>query len=345
MIFQVMTNGFTKRKVGTMTLGEKLKKLRSDKRIALNEISRVTKIRIEYLQCLEDGKYDGLPADVYVRGFLKSYGDFLGVDENSLVKLFEKETGIRKNLEKGKNLGKKKSKTKPLNISVFIFTPKKIVLSLVAILVFGVFFYLYREAGSLSDTPRLIILSPSTNSQIEGKSVFVEGKTDKDARVLINDQAVLVSDEGKFRENITLQSGINIIHIKAVNKFQKEISESITLQAKYEEEKTEFSTGENATENMPDQGVSTSSDKALQIELSVDPGPVWVSVETDGSLVFSGTIIFGVVQKFSANDKIVVNSGQANATYIKLNGEDKGTLGKESGSIKGVVFAKDDKKQ
>jgi hypothetical protein len=41
----------------------------------------------------------------------------------------------------------------------------------------------------------------------------------------------------------------------------------------------------------------------------------------------------------------VVNSGQANATYIKLNGEDKGTLGKESGSIKGVVFAKDDKKQ
>jgi cytoskeletal protein RodZ len=340
-----MTNGFTKRKVGTLTLGEKLKKLRSDKRIALNEISRVTKIRLEYLQCLEDGKYDELPADVYVRGFLKSYGDFLGVDESSLVKLFEKETGIKKNLEKGKNFGKENSKIKPLDISIFIFTPKKIVLSILAILFVGVFFYLYREAGSLSDTPRLIILSPESNSEIDGKSVFVEGKTDKDARVFINDQLVLVSDEGKFRENITLQSGINIIHIKAINKFKKEISESITLQAKYEEETTEFATEENANENSSDQGVLNYSDKAVQVELSVDPGPVWVSVETDGNLVFSGTIIFGVIQKFSANDKIVVNSGQANATHVKLNGEDNGTLGKEKGSIKGVVFAKEDEKQ
>lgn len=340
-----MTNGFTKRKVGTLTLGEKLKKLRSDRRVALNEISRVTKIRVEYLQFLEEGKYDELPADVYVRGFLKSYGDFLGVDENSLVKLFEKEKGIKKNLEKGKNLGQKNLKIKPLNISAFIFTPKKIVLSLVAVLVFSVFFYLYREAGSLSDTPRLIIFNPEPNSQIEGKMVSLEGKTDKDAQVFINDQLILVSDEGMFREDISLQSGINVIHVKAVNKLQKETAENVTVQSKYVEENAELLDEERNVENLSDEDISNLSDETVQIELSVDPGPVWVSVEADGNLIFSGTVLSGAVQKFSAHDKIVISSGQANATYIKLGGEDKGTLGKESGSIKGVVFAKDDKKQ
>jgi cytoskeletal protein RodZ len=337
-----MTNGFTKRKVGTLTLGEKLRKLRSDKRIALNEVSRVTKIRLEYLQYLEEGKYDELPADVYVRGFLKSYGDFLGFDEQNLIKLFEKEKGIKKNLEKVKNPNKANAKIKPLNISFFVFTPKKIVLTLVAMLIFGAFFYLYLEAGSLTDTPRLIVLSPEPNSQVEGNSVSLEGKTDKDARVFVNDQAVIVSDAGKFREDISLQSGINIIRIKAVNKFQKETAENVTVQAKYPEENASGDEGEEKTnENLSDPANLLSDDNAVQIELQVDPGPVWVSVEADGNLVFSGTVLSGTVQKFSARDKIVIGSGQANATYIKFNGEDKGALGKESGAIKDVVFAKD----
>jgi cytoskeletal protein RodZ len=340
-----MTNGFTKRKVGTLTLGEKLKKLRSDKRIALNEVSRVTKIRVEYLQFLEEGAYDELPADVYVRGFLKSYGDFLGVDEQGLMRLFEKEKGIKKNLEKGKSSGKSAAKIRPLNISTFIFTPRKIVLFFVAIIVSGAFFYLYREAGSLTDMPRLIILNPESNSQVEGNSVLLEGKTDKDARVFINEQLVLVDDNGKFKEDISLQSGINIIHIRAVNKFQKEASQSVTVQAKYAEGNADSLAGNRSGEDLSDQSVLPTDDEAVQIELSVDPGPVWVSIEADGSLVFSGTVLTGSVQKFSARDKIVIGSGQANATYIKLNGEDKGTLGKENGAIEGVIFAKEDKRQ
>ncbi len=322
-----------------MTLGEKLKKLRSDKRIALNEVSRVTKIRVEYLQCLEDGKYDELPADVYVRGFLKSYGDFLGVDEYSLVRLFEKEKGIKKNLEKGKNPSKKKIKIQSPNISAFIFTPKKIILFLVAVFVAGAFFYLYREAGSLTDNPRLIILNPEPNSQVEGNTVSLEGKTDKDARVFVNDQVVLVDDNGKFKEDISLQSGINVIHVRALNKFQKEAAENVTVQAKYDSSTDVANDG--AAGNLSGENVSLTDNKAVQVELSVDPGPVWISVEADGNLVFSGTVLAGAVQKFSARDKIVIGSGQANATYIKLNGEDKGTLGKEAGAIKGVVFAKD----
>jgi hypothetical protein len=220
-----------------------------------------------------------------------------------------------------------------------------VVLFFIAILTLIVFFYLYHEAGMLTDTPRLIILNPEPNSQVEEKSISLEGKTDKDAQIFINDQIVLVDDSGKFKEDISLQSGINVIRVKAVNKFKKEAVENITVQSKYVDESADSQKEEGMTNDSSGQDVLQMDDMAVQIELRVDPGPVWISAEADGNLIFSGTVLAGAVQKFSAHDKITISSGQANATYIKLNGEEKGTLGKESGAIKGVVFAKGDKKQ
>ncbi len=332
-------NGFTKKKVGTLTLGEKLKKLRSDKRIALNEISRVTKIRVEYLEYLEEGKYDELPADVYVRGFLKSYGDFLGVDEQNLIKLFEKEKGINKNLKKGKNPAKEDSKIKPINISTFVFTPQKFALFFSIIVVLATFFYLYRQAGSLTNVPRLIIFNPETNSEVRGNLVLLEGKTDKDARVFVNEQPILTDDEGGFKENVALQDGINVIKVKTVNKFQKEAVENITVQARYSQENTN---ADNALtpDKLLNQDMPANNEQTVQIELTVDPGPVWISVEADGNLIFSGTVLAGAVQNFSARDRIIIGSGRANATRIKLNGKDMGVLGDGEGAIKGVVFEK-----
>ena len=340
-----MANGFTKKRVGTLTLGEKLKKLRSDKRISLGEVSRVTKIRLEYLECLEDGRYQGLPADVYVRGFLKSYGEFLLVDEENLIRLYEKEKGIKKNLEKSKTGAEGEVKMKTINLSIFVFTPKKIALFLLPILVLALFFYLYREVGSLTDTPRLIILAPLNNSEVKENTVKLEGKTDKDVRVLVNDQIILVSDEGKFSENLSMQPGINIIHVRAVNKFQKETAENITVRATFEENNTvdeANKTDEEAT--LSNAQMDDTATQAVQIELRVSPGPVWVSVEADGNLVFSGEILSGAVQTFTAHDQIKIGSGMANATYIKLNGKDLGALGTESGVARDVIFAKDGRK-
>ncbi len=344
-----MANGFTKKKVGTLTLGEKLKKIRGEKRISLNEVSRITKIRLEYLEYLEAGAYQKLPADVYVRGFLKSYADFLLLDERILIKLYEKEKGIKKNLEKGKNDSQKKIKKKAINISIFIFTPKKIFLFLALALVAFIFVYLYREVGSLTNTPQLVILSPENNSKIGENTVLLIGKTDKDARVLINDQLVLVDDNGKFQENIAMQQGINVIHIRAVNKFQKETAENITVQAQYAEKNSDGTDSTNQSNGQsehatPDLSAQTMQANQLQMEINVEPGPVWISVKADGNMVFSGEMLSGAIQKFSALNEIIVGSGMANATFVKLNGKDLGQLGSQSGMIDGVVFGKDGKK-
>jgi len=318
-----------------MTLGEKIKKLRSDRRISLNEVSRVTKIQVKYLEYLEDGCYEKMPADVYVKGFLRSYAEFLGVEDQVLIRLYEKEKGIKNNLEKVRH--PIEVKKDPVNISSFVFTPKKIVVSLAAIVVLGGFFYLYNEVGSFANSPRLVILNPQSGSDVSGNAVSIEGVTDKDSEVFINGQPILVNDDGKFRENVTLQSGVNAISVKSINKFEKESVETITVNSDYKpKEESNPSEQENSNMEVPEQN-------ELQVEIRVDPGPVWLSIEADDNLVFSGTMLTGAVQIFKAQNKIVINSGRANATFVKFNGKDIGALSQDAGAVRGVTFTTDTK--
>jgi hypothetical protein len=335
--------GFTKKRVGTLTLGEKLKKLRSDKRFSLGEASRVTRIQVKYLEYLEEGNYDKLPADVYIKGFLRSYGDFLGVDGVVLTRIYEKERGIQKNLKKGNDTENgTRSGPKKINVSPFILTPKKIIFAIAILIFSGAIYYLYKEFQSFANAPRLTIISPLPNTDLDSNSVFVEGVTDKDAVLFINDQPVLINDEGKFRENITLRSGANAITVKAINKFKKETEESFTIRSNIVPENQKDSDNANNQDGVSEKDRENIADqKEIRIDLRVDPGPVWLSVEADGNLVFSGTMLSGSTQSFEATDKIVINSGRANATYLKFNGKDIGTLGPDSGAVRGVTFNKD----
>ena len=80
---------------------------------------------------------------------------------------------------------------------------KKIIFSVVAILVLAGLFFIYKEIGSYASAPRLAILNPNSNDETFENFIFVEGITDKDATVFINNQPALVNDDGKFKEKIT----------------------------------------------------------------------------------------------------------------------------------------------
>jgi cytoskeleton protein RodZ len=54
-------------------------------RIDINEVEVQTKIRAKYLRAIENEEWDLLPGDVYVRSFLRTYGDYLGLDTRALL--------------------------------------------------------------------------------------------------------------------------------------------------------------------------------------------------------------------------------------------------------------------
>ncbi len=331
-------NGFTKKKIKTLTLGEKLKKLRSDRRISLNEVFRATGIQIKYLEYLENGDYDKLPADVYTKGFLRSYADFLGVDRNIFLKTYQKEKGIKQNLKKNKK--KSSEKMKPVNISSFIITPKKILIFLSVILVLTGLLFLYKEMNAFVNTPRLIVLSPKNDSQTKNNFIDVSGVTDKDVFIFINGQPILVDDNGKFKENLILQPGVNVINVRAINKFKKEIVKSIKVRYEQPEKKSVVNNSSSVTD-ATNEKTTEEKIEGVKVVVKINPGPVKINVEVDGKVVFNGTMLTEASQTFQGTKKIVINSDKGNATYINFNGKDIGALSKKAGAVRGVTFTPD----
>src|SRR5204863_1200366 len=66
-------------------IGATLREARMRAKIDINEVEARTKIRAKYLRAIENEEWDLLPGDVYVKSFLRTYGDFLGVDTRQLL--------------------------------------------------------------------------------------------------------------------------------------------------------------------------------------------------------------------------------------------------------------------
>jgi cytoskeletal protein RodZ len=66
-------------------IGSTLREARMRDRIDISEVETRTKIRAKYLRAIENEEWDLLPGPVYVKSFLRTYGEFLGVDTRQLV--------------------------------------------------------------------------------------------------------------------------------------------------------------------------------------------------------------------------------------------------------------------
>ncbi|WP_379126666.1 helix-turn-helix domain-containing protein [Paenibacillus sp. sgz500958] len=66
-------------------LGRHLKEARLQKGMSLDDVQEVTKIRKKYLEAIETGDYKVLPGSFYVRAFIKTYAEAVGVNPDELL--------------------------------------------------------------------------------------------------------------------------------------------------------------------------------------------------------------------------------------------------------------------
>jgi helix-turn-helix protein len=69
-------------------IGASLREARLRQGLDFPEIETGTKIRPKYLQALEDEQFDVLPGDTYIKGFLRTYAEYLGLDGQLYVDEF-----------------------------------------------------------------------------------------------------------------------------------------------------------------------------------------------------------------------------------------------------------------
>src|SRR5262245_64359734 len=75
------------------SLPERLYAARERKGVDLYRAERDTKIRARYLAALERGEYGELGGDVYIKGFLRNYAMYLGLDAEEVVAQWRRERG------------------------------------------------------------------------------------------------------------------------------------------------------------------------------------------------------------------------------------------------------------
>src|SRR3954470_18428579 len=75
-------------------LGERLREARESQGISISQAAVETRILQRYLVALEDGDFQHLPGDVYARGFIRNYAEYLGLSTEELIELYRRDRGM-----------------------------------------------------------------------------------------------------------------------------------------------------------------------------------------------------------------------------------------------------------
>ncbi len=117
------------------TVGEKLKRARLEKGLSLDEVYKQTKVHSRVLEALEEDRAHNFLSPVYIKGFLKTYAQYLGLDSEQLIKEYIDSQKVEPSPAKVvKELEQKKSR--PINL-FFVF---RAVLILALLIIFVVYF-------------------------------------------------------------------------------------------------------------------------------------------------------------------------------------------------------------
>jgi cytoskeletal protein RodZ len=66
-------------------VGQYLRRHREEKQMSVEEVSRSTRVPMDSVTRIEDDRFDELPGEVFVRGFLKSYARAVGLSADEVL--------------------------------------------------------------------------------------------------------------------------------------------------------------------------------------------------------------------------------------------------------------------
>ena len=190
-------------------LGKTLRRQREYKKLSIGEVSERLKLPARQIEALENGNYDSLPEPIFIRGFLRSYGRFLDVDEEVLTEALEhispmpkvKNTTSSGSLKLGQD---ERKKTFPTWI-----------LALCAIAAMGYGIYVWQtksqnehDKQEATSTPTLVASEASIATSLHASNVIVKPMTASDA------QTIMSSAPAQASTPVTIQSGELVINTR-----------------------------------------------------------------------------------------------------------------------------------
>lgn len=176
-----------------------LQTARLDKDLTIEEISKKTKIPIKYLQAFEVEDKSNFPKEPYCSLMVKDYAGVLGLNGDYVLSLFLRDFDV-------------KNKPTKFHKEKFCFTPQ---LTFIIAIYLGIILfiaYLVFEYFQFNSPPPLKVNWPSSpiNETLE-----LSGETSYDSTIRINDDLIVVDNDGHFSKTIKFPPKDNKVIIEA----------------------------------------------------------------------------------------------------------------------------------
>jgi len=160
-------------------IGDQLRETRMRNRIDITEVESATKIRAKYLRALENEEWDLLPGTTFVKTFLRTYADYLGLDARVLVEQYrqryERPPTGQELTPFGTNLGGRRARARRPIVAPWM------VVALGAVLLVGALFALGTLTGE-SDDPGEEAVATATPAPDDAGTAGGEADEDPPAR-------------------------------------------------------------------------------------------------------------------------------------------------------------------
>ncbi|KKR50463.1 MAG: hypothetical protein UT84_C0011G0009 [Candidatus Curtissbacteria bacterium GW2011_GWA1_40_16] len=190
-------------------LGEILQEARKKKHISQIRAAADLLIKKEHIEALENQNWPDLPEPTFVKGFIKTYANYLGLDPVHVLAIYRREFDESKF---------QKPRPNPRAEKRLFLTPSRIIniLFISAILIFIA--YIGITFSSILSAPKLEVISPPADETTSVPVAQIIGKTDSEATVSIEGQFVPVDGQGNFSKEYSLSEGKNVIEVIAAKR-------------------------------------------------------------------------------------------------------------------------------
>ncbi len=210
------------------TVGEILRLRREQLKLQVKEVASQIKAKEYQIQAIENNNFSCFSSEVFALGYIQDYADIVGLKSEEVVPFFRRmeERGGKKNelIMKNQYSVNEKIGQAEKNIAKIVM-----VLGTLTILIFFIFFLVSEYRKNILK-PMLVIVYPTENIQTKSSSIKIQGKSDKENKLFINEEELALSENGDFSRKMILERGINKFVIKAINRNQKEtVIERIVL--------------------------------------------------------------------------------------------------------------------
>ncbi len=194
------------------TAGDLLKEKRLLKELSLETVAKKTKIKEEYLLAIENSDFASLPSSTFAKGFLRNYASFLYLNPDTIVAMFRRD--FTEN-EKGEIIPR--GLVSPLGTKPKYFTVSLILTTIATISFLG---FMIFQLFSWWSLPSLKLIQPQ-DGDTYGEKITFKGTTAGDATVKVNDQQVVVDQNGGFTLDLIFPGGTHTVIVEAKNRAGK----------------------------------------------------------------------------------------------------------------------------